>query len=131
MNASARGTMCVGVGVLGIVAALLVFAVLTDRPLPLISSDRAATFVLLILGFTMCAVGSLRHIQPDEWTHPVTVVAAVLGGLALLLGIAVLVGIRVPLISNERTALVILAIIVLAKVVLARLHHTWLAGLAR
>ena len=131
MNASARGTMSFGVGILGIVAALLVFAVLTDRPLPLISSDRAATIVLLALGFTMCAVGSLRNIQPNEWTHPANVVAAVLGGLALLLGTAVLLGISVPLISSDRTALVILAIIVLTKVVLARLHHTWLAGLAQ
>ena len=120
-----------GVGILGIVAALHVFAVLTNRPLPLISGDRAATVVLLVLGFVMCATGSLRNIQPDEWIHPLTVVAALLGGLALLLGLAVLVGIGVPLVPNERAAFVILAIIVLTKVVLARLHHTWLAGLAR
>ena len=75
----------------------------------------------------MCATGSLRDIQPNEWTHPVTVVAAALGGLALLIGIAVLVGIRIPLIADDRVAFVVLAIIVLAKVVLARLHHIWLA----
>ena len=89
---------------------------------------RRWTLVVLLL--TACSLHH-RNVEPDEWTHPVTVVAAVLGGLALLIGITVLVGIRLPLIANERTAFVVLAVTMLAKVVLARLHHTWLAGLAR
>ena len=56
-----------------------------------------------------------------------TVVAVVLGSLALLLSIAVLSGVRVPLIPNDRAAFVTLAIIMAAKVVLTAVHRTWLS----
>ena len=108
---------------LGVVGALLVLAVLSGKPIPLISRGRGDFVALLIIGIAMCALGPLRTIQPQEWAQPMNVVAIVLGTLALLLGVAVLTGIRVPLISNHRTAFVVLVIVILAKVVLAGLHH--------
>lgn len=125
------GWMNVGVGLLGIVAVLLVLAVLTGRRIPLLSSDRAVFIALLVVGMAMCALGPLRNIQPDAWLRPMNVVAMVLGGLALLLGLVVLTGIRVPWIASDRSALVLLAIVILSKVLLSGVHHLWLDRLAR
>ena len=119
------------VGALGVLAALLVFAVLTDKQVPLISGDRASFFVLLIIGFAMCTFGSLKGIQPDEWLHPLNLLASLLGSLALLLGLAVLTGFNVPLISDNRMALVILTVVIFSKVVLATLHRSFIDRLAQ
>jgi len=118
-------------GALGLLGALLVFAVLTGRQVPLISGDRRAFFILLVIGFVMCALGPMRSIPPREWGRPMNVIAVVLGGLALLLGLVVLTGIRVPLIPDNQAAFVVLAVIILSKVVLATVHHAWLDRLAR
>jgi hypothetical protein len=115
---------------LGILAAGLVFAVLTGRQLPVLAGDRAAFFVLLIVGFIMCSVGSLRNIQPHEWVHPMNLLASLLGVMALLLGAALLTGFNLPLISGDRDAFVILAVILFSKVLLATVHHTLLTRLA-
>ena len=118
-------------GALGLLSALLVVAMLTGKQIPLISNHRIAFFVLLAIGFVMCALGPLRYIQPNQWTHPMNVVAALLGGLALLLGVAVLARWRIPLIPGKHAALLLLAGIIVSKVILATVHHTWLDKLAR
>ena len=43
-------------GVLGVSAALLIFAVLTNRQIPLVSGDRAAFVALLVVGVVMCTL---------------------------------------------------------------------------
>jgi hypothetical protein len=116
---------------LGLVGAVLVLAVLTNRQIPLVSGDRRAFFVLFAVGFVMCALGPLRNVQPKAWMQPMNVIAALLGGLALFLGIVVLTDWRLSLIPDNRAAFIALAVIVLSKVVLATLHHTWLDRLAR
>ena len=118
-------------GALGLLGALLVIAVLTDRPIPLISSHRGAFFVLLTVGFVMCSVGPLRNIQPNQWLQPMNVAAALLGSLALLLGMAVLAGWKIPLLPGNRESILLLAGIVLSKVILATVHHAWLDKLVR
>jgi hypothetical protein len=124
-NALSLNASNIVLGVLGIMGALLIFAVFTNRQIPLVSGHRAAFVALLIFGVVMCALGPLRSIQPTAWGQPMTVVAVVLGSLALLLSVAVLSGIRMPLIPNDRAAFVALAIIMVTKVVLTAVHHTW------
>ncbi len=110
---------------LGNLGALLSAAILSDVKLPLISSQRAAFVALLIVGGVLSALGSVRNVPPRERLRHFYLVVYVLGSLALLLGAAVVSGVRVPLVSGERAALVSLAGIVLFKMVLARLHHGW------
>ena len=78
----------------------------------------------------MSALGSVRNVPPRERLRHFYLVVYLLGSLALLLGAAIVSGVRVPLVSGERAALVSLAGIVLFKMVLARLHHGWLDRLA-
>ena len=67
------------VAVLGVVAALLIFAVLTNRPIPFISSERVAMIVLVVVGVAMCALGGIGPtIARFGWTSPVFIVGAAL-----------------------------------------------------
>jgi hypothetical protein len=78
---------------LGIVAVLLVAAVLTNTSVPFISGDRAAFVALAVIGMSMCALGGIGKAQAGlGWAHPLTIVGIVLGSLALLLVAAVLTG---------------------------------------
>jgi hypothetical protein len=87
--------------------------------LPLITDDRLAVLALVIVGFAMCmAGGSARAIGGYGMTHPVTILGSLIGVLALLIGASVLFSFRLPLIADNRTALFVLAGIILLKVVM-------------
>jgi hypothetical protein len=102
---------------LGIVAALLVFAVLTNRPIPFISTDRGAMILLVIVGMSMCAMGGIGPTVANYgWTSPLAIVGIVLGILMLLIPGAVLVGVHLPLITTEREAIVALTILGIIKI---------------
>jgi hypothetical protein len=121
---------------LGVVSAYLVYAVLANRSVPFIGSDRAAFFALVVLGMTMCAVGGIgKTAVPLGWAHPLTLFGIVMGVLALALAAAVLtgrtaflaplgaaVGLTAPVVSTEQLAIVALATIMAAK---------WLVGLPK
>jgi hypothetical protein len=105
------------VAVLGVVAALLIFAVLTNRPIPLISSERVAMIVLVVIGMAMCALGGIGPtITKYGFTSPIFIVGAVLGVVMLLIPAAVLVGVKLPLIAGEHEAIIALAVLGVAKI---------------
>src|SRR5690554_6229939 len=88
------------VAALGIIAALLVAAVVTNRPIPLINSERGALIALVVIGMAMCALGGIGPaIAKYGWTSPIFIVGAVLGVLMLLIPGAVLAGVQLPLIT--------------------------------
>jgi hypothetical protein len=78
---------------LGILAAIIVVALLANFRLPLLGSDRPAFIALVVVGMTMCALGGIGRAQSTlGWTDPVTLVGIVVGSLALLLIAAVIAG---------------------------------------
>lgn len=104
--------------ILGIVAALLVFAVLTNRPVPLLNSDRAVMIALVVIGMAMCAVGGIGPaISHYGFASPIFIIGAALGILMLLIPGAVLVGAQLPLITGEREAIIALAVLGVVKVI--------------
>ena len=83
----------IAANLLGVLAALMVIALLTNVRLPLIGSDRAAFSALVLIGMTMCALGGIGRAQSTlGWTDPVTLVGIVIGSFALVLIAAVLAG---------------------------------------
>ena len=108
-----------GSNMLGIVALVLVVAFLTGRKVPMVVNDRSAFIALAVVGFVMCSVSMGKIANGLGWTHPITIVGAVLGTLLILLVIAMLAGWRVPFIPHYRTAFVVLAVIGLVKWALA------------
>ena len=108
-----------GSSLLGIVALFLVFSYMTGRKFPLVVDDRSAFIALAVIGFGMCSVGMGRIANGLGWTHPITIVGAVLGTLLILLVVATLAGWRVPFIVNYRMAFIAVGVIGLAKWALA------------
>ena len=103
--------------VLGIVAAVVIFFVLTNRPLPLLTTDRAALITLVILGFAMCTIGgSGKAFSTYGWNSPLTITGSILGVLVLLVLGARLLNISLPLIVDDRAAFVAVAVIGITKV---------------
>jgi hypothetical protein len=135
----APATLATIPNVLGIVALLLVLAILTGAAgsLPLLASDQVAFYALVVIGIAMCVVGGLGQVPATlGWTHPITLAGTALGVLALVPAAAVLNGradVLRPIgsaiygdtgasVSGERVALIVLAVIMAAK---------WALGLGR
>ncbi|MCC7450056.1 MAG: hypothetical protein IT324_21745 [Anaerolineae bacterium] len=87
--------------------------------LPVISSERIAVFALIIVGFVMCSIGgSGRAIGSYGITHPISIVGAILGLLVFLVGASVLFSFKLPLIADDRTAVFVVAGLIVIKLVI-------------
>jgi hypothetical protein len=104
---------------LGAGAVLYTLAVLAGTRLPLITSGRAAFYGLAAIGFAMCTVGMGKVATGLGWAHPISIVGSVLGVTALALVAVVAFGIRLPFITNDRAALIVMAALIAVKWALA------------
>jgi hypothetical protein len=109
---------------LGLAAALLVFAVLTDRKLPLLNSDRAALLVLVLIGMAMCTLSGINRVAAaGAWAHPLSILGYLLGAAILVIGLAALFGKVVPPLSSYHQAFLVVALLAAAKVVFSLVHR--------
>ena len=115
---------------LGVLAVLVLLAVLTNASLIVAGGDSAAFTALVLIGVGMCAVAGISRAPATlGWTHPVTVSGAVLGMAILALIVANAFGWTAVLdpyaaaigISVQRAAVLILALLIAIK---------WAIGLA-
>jgi len=111
-------------GAVSILVALFIFAVLTDKKVPLISGDKAAFVILFILGFSMSVLAGIRDGKNFQQMMPLVMISLmVLGALAVLLFIMTLIGIKVPLISGYQKAFIAMATIIASKWVIVHLYN--------
>lgn len=126
-SVSTAGGSSLTVIALGILAALLVIAVLTGRKIPLLSSERAALLVLVVIGMVMCAQGGIGRVAASgEWLHPIAILSYLLGATAFVIGIAALFGKNIPPMTSYYQSFVAVAVIALVKVILTTLHRLFL-----
>jgi hypothetical protein len=116
---SAMNPTTAGLGLLAI--AVLVIA-LTGARVPLLSNLRISLIAFLILGMAVCANGIGRVAATGEWTHPLSIIGYLLGGLILVVGIAGLAGLRLPLIEDPRQALIAVAVLSGLKILNSLIH---------
>jgi len=103
--------------VLGLLAAGLVFMVLTGRDVPIVGNEAGALLALGLIGIAMCTLGGIGTTQSTlGWTHPLTIIGSILGVAALLVVALPLFGVRLPLVADIRSAVLALAVIMLVKV---------------
>lgn len=111
-------------GAVSILVALFIFAVLTDKKVPLISGDKAAFVILFILGFSMSVLAGIRDGKNFQQMIPLVMISLiVLGALAVLLFILTLIGIKIPFIFGYRRAFVAMATIIVSKWVIVHLYN--------
>jgi hypothetical protein len=89
---------------------------------PSLPTYRTAFFFLFLAGFALCSLDGVGQAPTYGWTHPITIVGAVLGLFALLLGVTVLLRRYPPPLSGDRAAFFALLGIIALKLVLAALY---------
>jgi uncharacterized membrane protein required for colicin V production len=103
--------------VLGVLAAGLVFLILTGRDVPIVGSGAGALLALGVIGIAMCTLSGIGSVQSTlNWTHPLTIIGSILGVAAVLVVVLPLLGVQLPLIADTRSAVLALAAIMLVKV---------------
>ena len=103
---------------IGVLVLLLVLAQVNDSPIPFISGDREAFFTLAIIGFTMCSLGMYASGELYGWLDPFRILAIVIGVLLMVLVGAVFFQIQLPFVSDDQTAFLVLAVLILVKLVI-------------
>lgn len=112
-----------GILILGLLAAAVIFIGVTGKRAPVLSNLRVDIAILLVLGMAICAQGGIGRVAAaNAWTHPLSIVGYLLGGLILLVAAAAFFGLRLPLIQDDRQALIAIALLAGLKVVNAVLH---------
>jgi hypothetical protein len=97
---------------LGIVVAVIVFAALTGKALPMIGSPRASLVALLLVGMTMCTGGIGQVGASGRWTSPLAIAGYLLGSIILVIIVSALVGWKLPLIVGETQSVAAVGILI-------------------
>ena len=109
---------------LALLAAAIVFIGVTGKKVPLLSNIRVDIILLVIIGMTICTQGGIGRVAATgQWTHPLSIIGYILGGLILIITLAVFVGWKLPFIANDQQALLAIAILASLKVVNAITHY--------
>ena len=109
---------------LALLAAAIVFIGVTGKKVPLLSDIRVDIILLVIIGMTICTQGGIGRVAATgQWTHPLSIIGYILGGLILLLTLAVFVGWKIPFIANDQQVLLTIAMLASLKVVNAVTHY--------
>ena len=110
--------------ILAVLAAAVVFIGATGKRVPLLSNIRVDIVLLVIIGMAMCTQGGIGRVAATgQWTHPLSIIGYILGGLILLITLAVFIGWKLPYIQNDQQALIAIAILAGLKVVNAVTHY--------
>lgn len=104
-----------------IVLAVAVVALgLTGVSLPLMRTDKAAVIVLFAVGFMLCALGPASHVpKKGGWPSPIAIPGFVFGMAAIAVLLTVLTSIRLPMITDARSAFIALTVVLGIKMALA------------
>jgi hypothetical protein len=114
MNSSTNGIISL---VLGLLAAGLIFMILTGRDVPIVGNGAGALLALGIIGIAMCTMSGIGSVQGTlGWSHPLTIIGSILGVAALLVVVLPLLGVHPSFIPDIRSAVLALAVIMLVKV---------------
>ena len=112
---------------LAILFAAVSFIAVTSKKVPLLTNARVDIILLVIIGLRVCTQGGIGRIAATgQWTHPLSIIGYLLGGLILLITLAAFTGWKLPLIGNDQQAVLAIAILASLKVINAVTHY-WLS----
>jgi hypothetical protein len=112
--------------VLALLAAAVVFAGVSGWNASLLSNVRLDIVVVVVLGMAICTQGGIGRVAATGgWSHPLSIVGYLLGGLILLITLAEFTGWQLPWIESDQQALLVIAALVVLKFINAAAHY-WL-----
>jgi hypothetical protein len=104
--------------ILAALAAVVVLVTLRGSSLPLLSNLKVNLAILLVLGMAICAQGGIGRVAAaGQWGHPLAILAYFIGAAILVLAVAVFFNIKLPLITSQQQAFVIIVALMGAKIV--------------
>lgn len=86
-------------------------------------SGRTGVIVVTLVGMAMCTPGIGKVASSGNWLSVSGILGSVLGVLALVIAGAAMTGNSLPMISNERAAMVAIAVIIVAKLGVAAIFR--------
>lgn len=108
---------------LALLFAAIVYIGATGKKIPLLSNLRVDIVLLVGVGMAICSQGGIGRVAAtSQWSHPLSIIGYVLGGLILLVALSVFVGWKLPYIQNDQQALLAIAILAGIKIVNAVVH---------
>jgi len=109
---------------LALLFAVITFIGVTGKKVPILSNIRVDIVLLVIIGMTICSQGGIGRVAATgQWSHPLSIIGYLLGGLILIITLAVFAGWKLPYIANDQQALLAIAIFASLKVVNAVTHY--------
>lgn len=112
---------------LGILAALLVFLVLTGRKVPLLSTDRSALLAFVVIGMFICSNAGIGRVAASgAWWHPFSIIGYLLGAVIIVIGTAALFGKNIPPLTSYYQSFTAVVVIAAIKLVLTTIHRLFL-----
>ena len=85
-----------------LLAAVVTFIGVTGKKVPLLSNIRVDIILLVVIGMAICTQGGIGRVAATgQWTHPLSIIGYLLGGLILLIALAVFVGWKLPFIASD------------------------------
>ena len=109
---------------LALVFAAVVFIGVTGKKVPILSNIRLDIILLVVIGMTICTQGGIGRVAASgQWSHPLSIVGYLLGGLILLVALSVFVGRKLPFIQTDQQALFAIAVLASLKVINAVTHY--------
>ena len=120
---------------LNVILLALLFAVVayigvTGKKVPILSNVRLDIVLLVLVGMTICSLGGIGRVAATgQWSHPLSIIGYVLGGLILLIALSVFVGWKLPYVQTDQQALLAIAILASLKVVNAVAHNLLSPGI--
>lgn len=103
-----------------VVTGLIVWAGISGKQIWFINGPRAAVITLGAIGMAFCAISVGKFITGGP-AHPLSILGYLLGAIALLIFLAQIFQWTLPIIHDARTALFILASVIVLKSVIGRL----------
>jgi hypothetical protein len=110
--------------VLAVLAAGIVYAAVTGKQVPLISSPRSALIGLLVIGFLMCAAGGINQVGVSgKWASPLAIWGYLCGTAILVVAVAAFAGWKLPWIAGDRQAVMAIGGLMTVKFVIGTLGY--------
>jgi hypothetical protein len=126
-NTAATSGINMFVVVLGILAALVAFAVLTGKKAPFLASERAALLAFVVIGMFICSQAGVGQVAArGAWWHPLSIVGYLLGAAIIVIGIAALFGRNIPPLTSYYQSFAAVVVIAVIKLVMTTIHRLFL-----
>lgn len=105
-----------------VLAGLLVWFGLSGHRVIFLQGPRAATILLGIMGALLCTVSVGKFVSMAP-AHPLSILGYLLGSIAMLALLSQIFKWNLPWVGNPQTALIVLAVCMVAKSFVARFYY--------